>query len=46
MNNKRKEVRKEYTAQFYKRNHMSFLIALISALLIAVLNLWMRALKK
>ena len=40
MNNKRKEVRKEYTAQFYKRNHMSFLIALISALLIAVLNLW------
>ena len=32
--------RKEYMAQFYKKNHASFLIALISTLLIAALNLW------
>ena len=40
MKNKRKAARKKYAAQFYKKNHISFLIALISTLLIAVLNLW------
>lgn len=32
--------RKEYIAQFYKRNHAAFLLALLSTLLIAALNLW------
>lgn len=40
MNPKNKSVRKEYTAQFYKKNHISFLTALILTLLIAALNLW------
>lgn len=35
-----KHKRKEYTVQFYKRNHVAFLIALTSALLISALNLW------
>ena len=40
MKNKLKVERKKYTAQFYKKNHTTFLIALLSTLLIAVLNLW------
>lgn len=32
--------RRKYTAQFYKANHAAFLIALLSALLISALNLW------
>ena len=40
MNNKRKAERKKYTAQFYKKNNITFLIALLSTLLIAALNLW------
>ena len=40
MKNKFKAERKKYTAQFYKKNHTTFFIALISTLLIAVLNLW------
>ena len=31
---------KKYTAQFYKKNHTTFLIALLSTLLTAALNLW------
>ena len=40
MNNTYKVRRKKYMAQFYKRNHAAFLIALFSTLLIAALNLW------
>ena len=40
MKNKLKAERKKYTAQFYKKNHTTFLIALLSTLLIAALNLW------
>lgn len=40
MNNKYKAERKKYTTQFYKKNHTTFLIALLSTLLIAALNLW------
>ena len=40
MKNKRKADRKKYTAQFYKKNHTAFLLALLSTLLIAALNLW------
>ena len=40
MNNNQKAERKKYTAQFYKKNHTTFLIALLSTLLIAALNLW------
>lgn len=40
MNNKNKAERKKYTAQFYKRNHATFFIALLSTLLTAALNLW------
>ena len=40
MNNKYKAERKKYTAPFYKKNHTTFLIALLSTLLIAALNLW------
>ena len=40
MNNKYKAERKKYTAQFYKKNHTTFLIALFSTLLTAALNLW------
>lgn len=40
MNNKRKTECKKYIAQFYKKNHIAFLIALISTLLTAALNLW------
>ena len=37
---KRKSVRREYAAQFYRNNRFSFGIALISSVLIAALNLW------
>lgn len=40
MKNKRKAERKKFTAQFYKKNHITFLIALLSTLLTAALNLW------
>ena len=40
MNQKSKTVRGEYTAQFYQKNHAAFLIALISTLLTAAMNLW------
>lgn len=40
MKNKLKAERKKYTAQFYKKNHTTFLIALLSTLLTAALNLW------
>ena len=40
MKNKRKAERKKYTAQFYIKNHTTFLIALFSTLLTAALNLW------
>lgn len=40
MNNKPKAERKNYTAQFYKKNHTTFFIALLSTLLTAALNLW------
>lgn len=40
MKDKYRAQRKEYTAQFYKKNHAAFLIALLSALLSAALNLW------
>ena len=40
MNNTCKARRKKYTAQFYKKNHATFLMALFSTLLIAALNLW------
>lgn len=40
MNRKHKSASKKYIAQFYKKNHASFLIALISSLLTAALNLW------
>ena len=40
MKHKRKSIGKNYTAQFYKENHASFLIALFSTLLTAALNLW------
>lgn len=35
-----KHKRKEYIAQFYKRNHAAFLLALISTLFSSALNLW------
>ena len=40
MNNKYKAERKKYTAQFYNKNHTTFLIALFATLLTAALNLW------
>lgn len=40
MNNKQKTERKKYTAQFYKKNHIAFLISLIATLLTAAINLW------
>ena len=40
MKNKRKAERKKYTAQFYQKNHTTFIIALLSTLLTAALNLW------
>ena len=40
MNNKQKTERKKYTDQFYHKNHIAFLIALLSTLLTAALNLW------
>lgn len=40
MNKMYKAERKKYTAQFYKKNHTTFLITLLSTLLIAALNLW------
>lgn len=41
MKHKRQSTGKNYMAQFYKENHVSFLIALFSTLLTAALNLWM-----
>lgn len=38
--NERRTVRRKYMAQFYKKNHAAFFIALFSALLTAALNLW------
>lgn len=35
-----KHNRKEYTAQFYKKNHIAFAAALLSSLLTAALNLY------
>lgn len=35
-----KTKRKEYTAQFYKGNHLRFLLALLATLLAAAQNLW------
>ncbi len=40
MKNKLKAERKKYTAQFYQKNHTTFIIALLSTLLTATLNLW------
>lgn len=40
MSSEKGTVRREYTAQFYKKNHAAFLFALLSSLLIAALNLW------
>lgn len=40
MNNKQKTERKKYTAQFYKKNYIAFLISLITTLLTAAINLW------
>ncbi len=40
MKNNHKAERKKYTAQFYKKNHATFAIALLSTLLTAALNLW------
>lgn len=40
MKNKRQAGRMKYTGQFYKKNHISYFIALLSTLLIAALNLW------
>lgn len=40
MKNEHQAVHRKYMAQFYKKNHASFFIALFSALLIAALNLW------
>ena len=40
MKNKGQIARKQYTTQFYKKNHITFLIALLSTLLTAILNLW------
>ena len=40
MKNKLKAEHKKYTAQFYIKNHTTFLIALFSTLLTAALNLW------
>ena len=40
MKNKLKAERKKYTTQFYKKNHITFLIALFATLLTAALNLW------
>ena len=37
---KRKSARHEYAAQFYRKNRLSFAIALILSVLIAALNLW------
>ena len=35
-----KNKRREYTAQFYKKNHIAFAAALLSSLLTAALNLY------
>lgn len=40
MKNRRKVARMKYTAQFYKKNRMPFLFAMLSALLVAAINLW------
>ena len=40
MNNKYKTQRKKYTTQFYTKNHAAFVMALLSTLLTATLNLW------
>lgn len=40
MKNKRRTTRRQYTAQFYRKNHAAFMIAVLSSLLIAALNLW------
>ena len=40
MNNRQKARRRKYTAQFYRKNYLSFLTALISTLMTAALNLW------
>lgn len=40
MKNKRGTTRRQYTAQFYRKNHAAFMIAVLSSLLIAALNLW------
>ena len=41
---KRKSARREYAAQFYRKNRLAFAIALISSVLIAALNLWIASL--
>lgn len=40
MKNKHNVGRKKYTAQFYKKNHITFFIALLTTILTATLNLW------
>ena len=35
-----KNKRREYTAQFYKKNHIAFAAALLSSLLTSALNLY------
>lgn len=40
MKKKHKAERRKYTEQFYRKNHAAFFFALLSALLIATLNLW------
>lgn len=40
MKNNRKTVRRQYTSQFYRKNHAAFILAMLSSLLIAALNLW------
>ena len=40
MKDKLKAERRKYTAQFYKKNHTAFFVALLSTLLTAALNLW------
>lgn len=40
MNKKHKTERRKYTVQFYRKNYLSFLTALISTLTTAALNLW------
>ena len=40
MKDKHNAERKKYTAQFYKKNHAAFIIALLSTVLTAAVNLW------